>query len=107
MPYPPRSSSHAQSLGAYSSGNDTDGSAAMQSTGSNPPIPGIVIHDVKNWHDMIQQWEVGDAGMVALNDWPKEWYQGDMKKFTGSLYSQRKKIAREYEQYILRSLSGN
>jgi len=107
MPYPPRSSSRAQSLGASSSGDDTDGSAAMQSTGSNPPIPGIVIRDVKNWCDVIQQWEVGDAGMVALKDWPKEWYQGDMKKFTGSLYSQRKKIAREYERYVLMSLCGN
>ncbi|EDR06462.1 uncharacterized protein LACBIDRAFT_328853 [Laccaria bicolor S238N-H82] len=97
MPYPPRSSSRTQSLGASSSGDDTDGSATMQSTGSNPPIPGVVIRDVKNWRGVIQQWEVGDAGMVALKDWPKEWYQGNMKKYTGSLYSQRKKIAEEYE----------
>ena len=108
MPYPANAPSRAQSVSASSS--DTDGSATTQSPGTNlPPIPGVVIRDVKNWRDVIQQWDVGDTGMVVLKDWPKEWYQGSMKKYTGSLYSQRKKIAEEYEQCVLHLhiLSGN
>jgi len=34
----------------------------------------VVICDVRDWRDVIQQWDVGDAGMVALKDWLKEWY---------------------------------
>ena len=106
MPYPAGAPSHAQSVSASSS--DTDGSATMQSPGTNlPPIPGVVIHDVKNWCDMIQQWDFSDTGMVALKDWPKEWYQGSMKKYMGSLYSQLKKIAEEYEWCILHVLNDN
>jgi hypothetical protein len=74
---------------------------------SASPSPEPVIRDVRNWRDVIQQWDVGDTGMVALKDWPKEWYQGSMKKYTGSLYSQRKKIAEEYERCVLRVLSGD
>ena len=106
MPYPANAPSRAQSVSASSS--DTDGSATTQSPGTNlAPIPGVVIRDVKNWRDVIQQWDVGDTGMIALKDWPKEWYQGSMKKYTGSLYSQRKKIAEEYERCVLHILSGN
>jgi len=65
------------------------------------PIPGIVIPDVKNWRDVVQQWEFGDASTMALKDWPKEWYQGGMKNFTGSLYSQRKTITKEYERCVI------
>ena len=61
----------------------------------------MVIRDVRDWHDVIQQWDVSDAGMVVLKDWPKEWYQGSMKKIMGSLYSQHKKIAEEYEWCVL------
>ena len=90
VPYPANAPSRAQSV--CTSSSDTDGSVTTQSLGTNlPPIPGVVIHDVRDWHDVIQQWDIGDAGMVVLKDWQKEWYQGSMKKFTGSLYSQHKK----------------
>ena len=74
-----------------------------QSPSDSPkfPIPGVVIPDVKNWHDVVQQWEIGDASTMALKDWPKVWYQGGMKRFTGSLYSQRKTIAKEYERCVI------
>jgi len=87
-----------------SSNSDVDSLAAdaqSPSDGVNFPIPGVVIPDVKNWHDVVQQWEIGDTSTMALKDWPKEWYQGGMKRFTGSLYSQRKTIAKEYEWCVI------
>jgi hypothetical protein len=87
-----------------SSNSDVDSLAEdAQSPSDSPkfPIPGVVIPDVKNWRDVVQQWEIGDASTMALKDWPNEWYQGGMKKFTGSLYSQRKTIAKEYERCVI------
>ena len=77
--------------------------AEAQSPSNSPkfPIPGVVIPDVKNWRDVVQQWEIGDASTMALKDWPKEWYQGGMTRFTGSLYSQRKMIRKEYEWCVI------
>ena len=88
---------------SISSNSDVDSLADAQSPSDSPtfPIPGVVIRDVKNWRDVVQQWEIGDASTMALKDWPKEWYQGGMKRFTGSLYSQRKTIAKEYERCVI------
>ena len=89
---------------SISSNSDVDSLAAdAQSPSDSPkfPIPGVVIPDVKNWHDVVQQWEIGDTSTMALKDWPKEWYQGGMKRFTGSLYSQRKTITKEYEWCVI------
>ena len=88
---------------SISSNSDVDSLADAQSPSDSPtfPIPGVVICDVKNWRDVVQQWEIGDASTMALKDWPKEWYQGGMKRFTGSLYSQRKMIAKEYERCMI------
>jgi len=91
-----------------SSNSDVDSLAANAQSPSddvNFPIPGVVIPDVKGWRNVVQQWEIGDESTMALKDWPKEWYQGGMKRFTGSLYSQRKTIANEYERCVISSLA--
>ncbi|EDR05077.1 uncharacterized protein LACBIDRAFT_303868 [Laccaria bicolor S238N-H82] len=93
------------SIPSHSDVDSLAGDAQTQSPSDslNFPIPGVVIPDVKNWRDVVQQWELGDASVMALKDWPKEWYQGGMKRFTGSLYSQRKMIANEYERCVISS----
>ena len=101
-PYSADAPNHQTS--SISSNSDVDSLADAQSPSDSPtfPIPGVVIRDVKNWRDVVQQqWEIGDASTMALKDWPKEWYQGGMKRFTGSLYSQRKTIAKEYERCVI------
>ncbi|KAJ7934594.1 hypothetical protein B0H13DRAFT_2227265 [Mycena leptocephala] len=65
-------------------------------------IPGVGIPNLKKgetaWLDAIQQWEHGDAakGLMALRDWPAEWYTGGMRRVTGSKRSQRKLISDEF-----------
>ena len=89
---------------SISSDSSVDSLAAeAQSPSDSPkfPIPGVMIPNVKNWCNVIQQWEIGDALTMALKDWPKEWYQDGMKRFTGSLYSQRKMIAKEYKWCVI------
>ena len=89
---------------SISSNSSVDSLAAEAQSPSDSPkfsIPGIVIPNVKNWCNVVQQWEIGDVSTMALKDWPKEWYQGGMKRFTGSLYSQRKTIAKEYEWHMI------
>jgi hypothetical protein len=67
-------------------------------------IPGVAIPNLKKgetaWLDAIQQWEHGDAakGLMALRDWPAEWYTGGMRRVTGSKRSQRKLIFDEFER---------
>ncbi|KAJ7042105.1 hypothetical protein C8F04DRAFT_1031060 [Mycena alexandri] len=67
-------------------------------------IPGVVIPNLKKgakaWLDAVRQWEHGDPvkGLTPLQDWPREWYSGGMRKVTGSKRSQRKLIFDEYER---------
>ena len=91
-PYPV-SNHHTSSISSINSNVDSLAADTQSPSDSlNFPISGMVISDVKNWHDVVWRWEIGDASTMALKDWPKEWYQGGMKMFTGSLYSQRKMI---------------
>ncbi|KAJ6499742.1 hypothetical protein C8R47DRAFT_971639 [Mycena vitilis] len=69
------------------------------------PIAGAIIpgvgKDSQAWKRAIDQWYLGDPGKgltVALKDWPTHWYTGAMRLKTGTLYSNRKLLAEEYER---------
>ncbi|KAJ7656034.1 hypothetical protein DFH06DRAFT_1411728 [Mycena polygramma] len=69
------------------------------------PIAGAIIpgvgKDSQAWKRAIDQWYLGDPTkglMVALKDWPTHWYTGSMRLKTGTLYSNRKLLAEEYER---------
>ncbi|KAK6991995.1 hypothetical protein R3P38DRAFT_2571614 [Favolaschia claudopus] len=70
------------------------------------PIPGAIIpgvgRDRNAWKRAIDQWFHGDPSQglhVALKDWPTSWYTGSMRLTTGTLYSNRKLLAEEYESF--------
>lgn len=71
------------------------------------PIPGISISDLGHgptaWRKAIQQWEEPDpsTGLVALKNWPREWYTGAMRTHTGAKRTTRKAIADEYNRLVL------
>jgi hypothetical protein len=89
---------------------NTPESANTASNGSSKgliPIPDAIIpgvgKDAKSWKRAITQWYDGDTskGLTKpLSEWPDEWHTGDMRLFTGTLYSQRKLLAEEYERYV-------
>ncbi|KAJ7028164.1 hypothetical protein C8F04DRAFT_1044291 [Mycena alexandri] len=68
------------------------------------PIPGVLIpsvgRDASAWRHAIDQWYFGDnkAGLTPLKDWPPNYYTGAMRLVTGTLYSNRKLLAMEYER---------
>ncbi|TCD65482.1 hypothetical protein EIP91_002566 [Steccherinum ochraceum] len=58
------------------------------------------LKGVEVFRTAMKQWyEVDERTNLALKDWPKEWYTGEMRKVTGSLYGQRRMVAEEYERY--------
>lgn len=71
------------------------------------PIPGVSISDLGHspsaWRKAIQQWEECDpaTGLVALKNWPKEWYTGVMRTHTGAKRTTRKTIADEYNRSVI------
>ncbi|KAJ7812413.1 hypothetical protein B0H13DRAFT_1665854 [Mycena leptocephala] len=89
---------------------NTPESANTASNGSSKgliPIPDAIIpgvgKDARSWKRAITQWYDGDTskGLTKpLSEWPDEWHTGDMRLFTGTLYSQRKLLAEEYERYV-------
>ncbi|KAK7054271.1 hypothetical protein R3P38DRAFT_2501152 [Favolaschia claudopus] len=69
------------------------------------PVSGAIIpgvgRDSQSWKRAIDQWFKGDPDhglQVALKDWPASWYSGKMRLVTGTLYSNRKLLAEEYER---------
>ena len=72
------------------------------------PIPGVVIPNLSRcpgksvWRDAIRQWEQGDPekGMLALKDWPEEWYTGERRLVYGSKRRTRQVIADEYKRSV-------
>ncbi|KAF5367338.1 hypothetical protein D9615_010283 [Tricholomella constricta] len=66
------------------------------------PIQGINIPNLKPgaWKQAIDQWEKGDAtiGLVALKDWPRAWYTGEMRTFTSSKRRERQLIVLAYNK---------
>ncbi|KAJ6587601.1 hypothetical protein DFH09DRAFT_1245331 [Mycena vulgaris] len=69
------------------------------------PVAGAVIPGVGKddgaWSPAINQWYHGDPvkGLVIrLKNWPTHWYTGSMRLKTGTLYSNRKLLAEEYER---------
>ncbi|KAF5387172.1 hypothetical protein D9615_002091 [Tricholomella constricta] len=68
------------------------------------PIQGVAIPNLKAgpdaWKQAIKQWEEGDevAGLVALKDWPPEWYTRGMRTFTGSKRRDRELIVIAYDR---------
>jgi hypothetical protein len=55
------------------------------------------------WRRAIIQWEEGTSDMpqgLALKDWPKAWYTGEMACINGTKRSQRKLIADEYSRFV-------
>lgn len=68
------------------------------------PIPGVLIpgvgRDASAWRRAIDQWYFGDnkVGLKPLKDWPLHYYTGAMRLVTGTLYSNRKLLAMEYER---------
>ncbi|KAJ7923960.1 hypothetical protein B0H13DRAFT_1864427 [Mycena leptocephala] len=92
-----------QSLSLTTEGDppNTPESANTASNGSSKgliPIPDAIIPSVGNaesWKRAITQW---DWLTKPLSEWLDEWHTGDMRLFTGTLYSQRKLLAQEYER---------
>ncbi len=72
------------------------------------PIPGVIIPNLSRrpgksvWRDAIQQWEQGDPenGVLALKDWPEEWYTGERRLVYGSKRRTRQVIADEYKRSV-------
>jgi len=72
------------------------------------PIPGVIIPNLSRrpgksmWRDAIQQWEQGDPenGLLALKDWPEEWYTGERRLVYGSKRRTRQVIADEYKRLV-------
>ncbi|KAF5382515.1 hypothetical protein D9615_003084 [Tricholomella constricta] len=68
------------------------------------PIQGVAIPNLKSgpdaWKQAVKQWEEGDevAGLVALKDWPAEWYTRGMRTFTGSKRRDRELIVIAYNR---------
>jgi len=98
-PYLPRAASVSSS---HSASISTDNIDSMEVSVNKPskgcriaPLPRVKIPPIKAgpyaWKEAIKQWEEGDAmkGFKALKDWPKEWYTGAMRPFTGSLWRER------------------
>ncbi|KAJ7027695.1 hypothetical protein C8F04DRAFT_1212340 [Mycena alexandri] len=79
-----------------SSDGISDGNAVV-------PIPGAIIPSVGKdehaWKRAVDQWYHGDPAkglVVAIKDWPPHWYTGSMRLKTGTLYSNRKLLADEF-----------
>jgi hypothetical protein len=77
-------------------------------------IPNAIIQsvgkDAKSWKRTITQWYDGDSskGLIKpLSEWLDEWHTGNMHLFTGTHYSQRKLLAKEYEQYMFSDSLGS
>jgi hypothetical protein len=111
MPYASSASSvdTADSCGSGSDGSPSssrdDGHAEKRKRA--PPIPGVRVPDLGSgvgaWKRAILQWEEGDLSRglnVALKDWPKDWYTGDMKDFTSAKRGQRELVAKEYQRCV-------
>ncbi|KAF8142622.1 hypothetical protein K438DRAFT_2113257 [Mycena galopus ATCC 62051] len=69
------------------------------------PIANTIIPNVGRssiaWKRAIDQWYTADPAnglKKALKDWPNEWYTGKMRTKVGTLYSNRKFLAEEYER---------
>ncbi|KAF5371482.1 hypothetical protein D9615_009624 [Tricholomella constricta] len=68
------------------------------------PIQGVAIPNLRAgpdaWKQAVKQWEEGDeaAGLVALKDWPVEWYTRRMRTFTGSKRRDRELIVIAYDR---------
>lgn len=84
-------------------------SPPSQSDRPAPDSSHIIPHVARGeagWRQVVSDWQTPDPTrslLVALKDWPKEWYSGSSKvsKTVGSLYSQRRSIALEYlEVYV-------
>ncbi|KAJ7205193.1 hypothetical protein GGX14DRAFT_368123 [Mycena pura] len=76
------------------------------------PIPGAIIPGVGKdeiaWKRAIDQWFDGDPARgltIPLKDWPAEMYTGRMRLITGTLYSNRKILAEEFQRYVYSRLS--
>ncbi|KAK6992392.1 hypothetical protein R3P38DRAFT_3226262 [Favolaschia claudopus] len=70
------------------------------------PVSGAIIpavgRDCDAWKRAIAQWYHGDPSQglhVPLKDWPASWHTGSMRLVTGTLYSNRKLLAEEYESF--------
>jgi hypothetical protein len=77
------------------------------------PIAGVYIPDLPrgkgSWKTAVVQWEQGDLekGVMALKDWPKEYYTGVMKDKVSTKWRNRRLIAEEYQRYVFRKKCMN
>jgi hypothetical protein len=93
--------------------NDDQAHPRLRRSQSVPALLGTVSipdlgRDRGAWRRAVVQWEEGTSDMpqgLALKDWPKAWYTGEMACVTGTKRSQRKLIADEYSRFVDRLLS--
>lgn len=92
---------------APSTDDETAENSTRQKKKRPAPIAGVRVPDIGTgegaWRRAVVQWEEGDPSRgldIALKNWPREWYTGDMREVTAAKRGQRELIAKEYQQCV-------